>query len=61
MTGTVVTQYQAEYGAANVATTLMFFVGIYQVSGPRSAANGDSLPKPTGLTQPEVAPEVPLN
>ncbi|CAN7993379.1 unnamed protein product, partial [Ixodes pacificus] len=31
MTGTVVGQYGLEYGAANVATTLMFFAGIFQL------------------------------
>lgn len=32
MTGAVVEQYKEEYGAANVATTLMFFVGLYQLA-----------------------------
>ncbi|KAM7300326.1 solute carrier family 26 member 6-like [Ixodes scapularis] len=31
MTGTVVGQYGLEYGAANVASSLMFFVGLYQL------------------------------
>lgn len=31
MTGTVVGQYGLEYGAANVASTLMFFAGLYQL------------------------------
>lgn len=32
MTGAVVEQYKEEFGAANVASTLMFFVGLYQLA-----------------------------